>query len=184
MSPDLDTLYYGDCLDWMQHWDDQSIDLIYLDPPFNSKAQYNVLFGKSGGIDAQYRAFNDTWVWDDAAANRLDAIAHPAHRAILGLHTMLGECGMLGYLTYMAERLAEMHRLMKPTGSIYLHCDPTASHYLKALMDEIIVKQGGGDSGMKSFGIIGQEGRAKIIFPRNTMSFCFMEKVQIHVSMF
>ncbi len=144
MSPDLDTLYYGDCLDWMQHWDDQSIDLIYLDPPFNSKAQYNVLFGKSGGIDAQYRAFNDTWVWDDAAANRLDAIAHPAHRAILGLHTMLGECGMLGYLTYMAERLAEMHRLMKPTGSIYLHCDPTASHYLKALMDEIIVKQGGG----------------------------------------
>ena len=135
------TLYYGDCLDWMDRWDDHCVDLIYLDPPFNSKSQYNVLFGKSGGLDAQYRAFTDTWAWDAAAVDRFarisGAVAHPAHRAIVGLHTMLGECGMLGYLTYMAERLVHMRRLLKPTGTIYLHCDPTASHYLKAVMDGI-----------------------------------------------
>ncbi len=126
----------------MEQWDDQSVDLIYLDPPFNSKSQYNILFGnRSGGVDAQYRAFNDTWAWDEGAADRLarieNAVAHPAHKAISGFHTMLGKCGMLGYLTYMAERLVHMRRLLKPTGSIYLHCDPTASHYLKAVMDAI-----------------------------------------------
>ncbi len=126
----------------MEQWDDQSVDLIYLDPPFNSKSQYNILFGnRSGGVDAQYRAFNDTWAWDEGAADRLaridNAVAHPAHKAISGFHTMLGKCGMLGYLTYMAERLVHMRRLLKPTGSIYLHCDPTASHYLKVVMDAI-----------------------------------------------
>lgn len=136
-------LYYGDCLDWMEQWDSQSVDLIYLDPPFNSKATYNQLYHKDGGGDAQFRAFNDTWVWDEAAENRWlkykNASGLKAHNAICGLHQVLGKCGMLAYLTYMAERLEEMHRLLKDTGSIYLHCDPTASHYLKVIMDAIYV---------------------------------------------
>ena len=142
---DTETLYYGDCLDWMQRWDDASVDLIYLDPPFNSKANYNVLYSSEGGNDAQYRAFTDTWTWDEAAADRFaayeGAIGRLAHNAITGLHRILGPSGMLAYLTYMAERLEHMHRLLKPTGSIYLHCDPTASHYLKALLDAIFGHQ-------------------------------------------
>ena len=141
------TLYYGDCLDWMDRWLEEgaqeSIDLIYLDPPFNSSTTYNMFFSKAAS-GAQFRAFNDTWFWDEGAVQRYQsfagAIARPAHRAIVGLHTILGECGMLAYLTYMAERLERMHRLLKPTGSIYLHCDPYASHYLKILMDAIFDK--------------------------------------------
>ena len=138
---DTETLYYGDCLDWMQRWDDQSVNLIYLDPPFNSKSNYNVLYSSDGAGDAQYRAFTDTWTWDEAAAARLSAyesaIGRPANSAITGLHQVLGCSGMLAYLTYMAERLEHMQRLLKPTGGIYLHCDPTASHYLKVVMDAI-----------------------------------------------
>ena len=135
------TLYYGDCLDWMRKWPSECVDLIYLDPPFNSNTDYNILFGTENNVPAQMRAFTDTWHWDDKAAVRtnaiLNAVAHPAHQVIHGLHVMLGESGMLAYLTYMAERLAEMQRLLKPTGSIYLHCDPYASHYLKAVMDSV-----------------------------------------------
>ena len=151
-------LYYGDCLDWMKQWDSQSVDLIYLDPPFNSKATYNQLYHKDGAGDAQFRAFNDTWVWDEAAADRLasyqGAIGKRAHKAICGLHQILGKCGMLAYLTYMAERLEQMHRLLKDTGSIYLHCDPTASHYLKVIMGAIYVNHmtGGGYFAMKLCG--------------------------------
>ncbi len=142
-------LYYGDCLDWMQRWDDQSVDLIYLDPPFNSKADYNQLYHTDGIDDeAQFRAFSDTWVWDEAAAERLrmyeNAHGRKAYKAIAGLKQILGPSGMLSYLTYMAEHLEEMWRLLKDTGSIYLHCDPTASHYLKILMDEIYVFHEGG----------------------------------------
>ena len=89
--------------------------------------------------DAQFRAFSDTWTWDESAADRFaayeGATARPAHDAIVGLHRILGPSGMLAYLSYMAERLEQMQRLLKPTGSIYLHCDPTASHYLKMIMD-------------------------------------------------
>ena len=138
------SLYYGDCLDWMREWESDCVDLIYLDPPFNSNANYNVLFGAKGDGKAQYRAFNDTWSWDDAAveryANFANAPGRPAHDAIVGLRRILDKCGMLAYLTYMAERLEEMRRLLKPTGAIYLHCDPTASHYLKVVMDAIFGK--------------------------------------------
>ena len=142
-SPDLhpNSLYYGDCLEVMSHWPAEQVDLIYLDPPFKSDANYNQLFGTENGVPARVRAFTDTWTWNEAAAERYvrlnRATAHPAHKAIRGLHAMLGECGMLAYLTYMAERLAECRRVLKSTGSIYLHCDPTASHYLKTLMDTI-----------------------------------------------
>ena len=135
------SLYYGDCLDWMRKWDADCVDLIYLDPPFNSNANYSILFGTKGAGKAQYQAFKDTWYWDKAAAVRYngfrDAVGRPAHKAIVGLWHILGESGMLAYLTYMAERLEEMRRILKPTGSIYLHCDPTASHYLKIVMDAV-----------------------------------------------
>lgn len=141
MSLELNTLYYGDCLDWMTRWDDACVDLIYLDPPFNSNANYNILYSVEGGGQAQYRAFDDTWHWDEAAADRYAryeaAAGRPAHDVVVGLHRIIGPSGMLAYLTYMAERLEQMHRLLKPTGSIYLHCDPTASHYLKLLLDAI-----------------------------------------------
>ncbi len=123
-------LYYGDCLDWMSKWDSGIVDLVYLDPPFNSKQDYNMLYSAEVAGDAQYRAFADTWVWDDAAVDRygrFDGRLGPVARTVRGLYRMLGECGMLAYLTYMAERLEECHRLLKPAGSIYLHCDPTAS---------------------------------------------------------
>ena len=94
-----------------------SVDLIYLDPPFNSKANYNQLFHTDGGGDAQYRAFSDTWVWDGAAEERLqkylNATALQAHYAISGLYMILRPCGMLAYLTYMAERLEHCRRLLK-----------------------------------------------------------------------
>jgi len=125
----------------MREWPSQFVDLIYLDPPFNSKANYNQTFGTGNGVPAQVRAFVDTWIWNDAAQERLTrlkkAVSHPAHQVIRGLEIVLGESGMLAYLTYMAERLAEMRRLLRDTGSIYLHCDPSASHYLKLLMDGI-----------------------------------------------
>ena len=133
-------LYYGDCLDWMSRWDDRTVDLIYLDPPFNSNTNYNVLYGPAAG-GAQFQAFTDTWTWDSDAAERCAAferaIARPAHRAITGLWRMLGNSGMMAYLSYMAERLEHCHRLLKPTGSLYLHCDPTASHSLKLVLDAI-----------------------------------------------
>ncbi len=124
MALDPNTLYYGDWLDWIEQWEDSCVDLIYLDPPFNSKANKNIIFAKNGAGDAQYRAFTDIWHWDDEAAARFEmfegAVSRPAHDVIVGLYRFLGECVMLAYLTYMAERLEQMHRLLKPTGSIYL----------------------------------------------------------------
>ncbi|MDE0021395.1 MAG: DNA methyltransferase [Candidatus Poribacteria bacterium] len=139
--PDANTLYYGDCLGWMREWEDNCVDLIYLDPPFNSNANYNVLFGTAGNGQAQYRAFNDTWHWDSEAEYRYaryeKATALRARKAIVGLFHIYGRSGMLAYITYMAERLEEMRRILKSTGSIYLHCDSYASHALKHLMDAI-----------------------------------------------
>ena len=140
------TLYYGDCLEWMETWPDGFVDLIYLDPPFNSKRDYNVFLRGAPEEQAQFRAFTDTWYWDEKAVERYraiaDAIAHPLHGCVTGLHSIIGECGMLAYLTYMGERLLPMKRLLKDTGSIWLHCDPTASHYLKVMMDAVF----GGDN--------------------------------------
>ena len=139
-------LYYGDCLDWMRQWDKEQADLVYLDPPFNSNADYNILFGAQNGKPAQLRAFQDTWKWDVAAEERLrrlqNAKAHAAHRAVAGFAAVLGDSGLLAYLTYMAERLVEIRRILKPEGGVFLHCDPTASHYLKVLMDSVF---GGGN---------------------------------------
>ena len=130
-----------------QWWDDQA-DLIYLDPPFNSNRDYNILYGTDSdtGRTAQRAAFTDTWSWDAAAeerSSRLEQVGiaqSDIGNLACGLKLMLGHSPMLAYLTYMAERLIEMRRVLKPDGSIYLHCDPTASHYLKAVMDAVFGK--------------------------------------------
>ena len=141
VTPQINTLYYGDCLEVMRGWGDGWVDEVYLDPPFNSNADYNIIYGtdSAGTRTAQVQAFTDTWTWDEAAIARVNDIEHdvlhPAHRAVIVLKTALGESGMLAYTSYMAERLAEMHRLLKPTGTLWLHCDQTASHYLKIALD-------------------------------------------------
>ncbi len=141
MSENL--LYYGDNLEVMrQHIADESVDLIYLDPPFNSNQDYNVLFAEQDGSRsaAQIKAFGDTWRWDQGAVLCFDEAVRFGGRvaaAMQAFHTMLGPSDMLAYLAYMAPRLIELKRVLKDTGSIYLHCDPTASHYLKLLMDAI-----------------------------------------------
>ena len=141
-------LYYGDCLTWMEEWlpdARHSVDLIYLDPPFNSNTNYNILFGRGNGVSAQMRGFTDTWRWDAAAAERSarleSATRHPVHEVARALRALLGESGMLAYLTYLGERLAIMRDLLKPNGALYLHCDDTASHYLRILLDAIFGPQ-------------------------------------------
>lgn len=137
-------LYYGDNLFILRnHIEDESIDLIYLDPPFNSNASYNVLFRESDGksSDAQITAFEDTWHWDTATELAyMEVIQNPPRKLadlLQALHMFLGRNDMMAYLTMMAIRLVELRRVLKPTGSIYLHCDPKASHYIKMLLDAI-----------------------------------------------
>ena len=139
------SLYYGDCLDIMTDFPDGCIDLICLDPPFNSKRQYNQIFRNSGlKNDPQIKAFDDTWQWNEVSAERVQrvkrAAANPASQVIAGFELHIPRSEMLSYTSYMAERLFVMHRILKDTGSIYLHCDPTASHYLKLVMDAIFGK--------------------------------------------
>ena len=138
----VNKLYFGDNLDILrEHVADESVDLIYLDPPFNSNATYNVLFRERSGDEsaAQITAFDDTWRWgSDSAYAYQDVIRHGPSKVgeLLGaMYSFLGQNDMMAYLTMMSQRLIELHRVLKPTGSIYLHCDPTASHYLKLLMD-------------------------------------------------
>lgn len=137
-------LFYGDNLQVLRdHIATGSVDLVYLDPPFNSNANYNILFRSpaGAGADAQIEAFEDTWHWNDAAEDAFDQVARSgADRAFELLRAMrgfLGENDMMAYLAMMAIRLVELHRVLKPTGSLYLHCDPTASHYLKLLLDGV-----------------------------------------------
>ncbi len=127
-------LYFGDCLDVMREdIPDESIDLIYLDPPFNSKRLYNAFIG-----GAQWVAFNDTWQWHEAIDDFDDVAGDVTPAGTMeGLRRILGETPGLAYLSYMANRLRECARVLKPTGSIYLHCDPTMSHYLKVVMDGV-----------------------------------------------
>lgn len=137
-------LYYGDNLEVLRaHIRDESVDLIYLDPPFNSNATYNVLFrGPSGDqSQAQIEAFEDTWQWNNVAEKAFDEVMFGPNADVANMlramRSFLKDNDMMAYLTHMAVRLVELHRVLKPTGSIYLHCDPTASHYLKVLMDAV-----------------------------------------------
>jgi DNA modification methylase len=164
----MNTLYYGDNLDVLDQFiKDESVDLIYLDPPFNSKRNYNIIHKES---QEQERAFDDVWNWtprEDAMLDRMtqgtDHAPQTADVTGMLVH-LLGKGNMSAYLVNMAVRLEQMHRVLKPTGSIYLHCDPTASHYLKIIMDvtfgpenfrnEIVWKRTSAHSNAKKYGSV------------------------------
>jgi site-specific DNA-methyltransferase (adenine-specific) len=140
----LNKLFYGDNLDVLrQSITSDSVDLVYLDPPFNSQADYNVLFKAHSGqsSEAQIEAFEDTWHWNQSAERAFDDVMKGGNSDVAemlrALRAFLKENDMMAYLTMMAVRLLELHRVLKSSGSLYLHCDPTASHYLKILMDGV-----------------------------------------------
>jgi site-specific DNA-methyltransferase (adenine-specific) len=170
-------LYYGDNLEILRRYiPDASVDLIYLDPPFNSNRDYNVIFRDESGnrSDAQLLAFEDTWHWGPSAESTYRYLTNTAHHEgrvpdkvstiIAALRSGIGSNQMMAYLVEMAVRLVELHRVLKPTGSLYLHCDPTAAAYLKILLDvvfdprnfrnEIIWRRTGSHGAQKSFGPI------------------------------
>lgn len=149
----MNELYYGDNLENLRAWiKPEMVDLCYIDPPFNSKRNYNQIYNNIGGEDrAQAQAFIDTWVWDEKAdegfteiiANDHGRFAANVVDLIAGLEVVLKRGSLMDYLVSMTLRITEIHRALKPTGSFYLHCDPTASHYLKLVVDAIFVSQGG-----------------------------------------
>jgi site-specific DNA-methyltransferase (adenine-specific) len=137
-------LYYGDNLDILHKYiSDESVDLIYLDPPFNSKKDYNILFKETSGLEseAQIHAFTDSWHWTQSAQDTYQELITKAPmkvgKLIDSLHSAIGQNDVMAYLVMMTIRLLELHRVLKPTGSLYLHCDPSASHYLKIVLDQI-----------------------------------------------
>ncbi|MFO7654239.1 MAG: DNA methyltransferase [Candidatus Krumholzibacteriia bacterium] len=161
-------LYYGDNLDVLRrHVDDESVDLVYLDPPFNSNQDYNVLFAEKNGAQstAQIQAFEDTWHWDQRAAYAYQEAVESGGQvaqAMVAFRQLLGDSDMMAYLAMMAPRIVDLHRVLKDDGSIYVHCDTTASHYLKVLLDsvfgpkrfrnEIIWKRTSGHSDARRYG--------------------------------
>ena len=136
----MNHLYYGDNLDIMRRYiKDETVDLVYLDPPFNSSRNYNVIFEQKTGdaAGAQIKAFEDTWHWDHIAAVAYKEIVEAGGQTsevMRAFRSFLGESDMMAYLVMMAPRLVELRRCLKATGSLYLHCDPTASHYLKIII--------------------------------------------------
>ncbi len=165
-----DVLYYGDNLEVLElHIPDETVDLVYLDPPFNSNQTYNVLFAEQDGSQAaaQIKAFEDTWRWDVSAASAYQSVVEGGGKpsdAMQAFRKLLGDSNLLAYLSMMAPRLIHLQRVLKNTGCLYLHCDPTASHYLKILLDaiftpggfrnEIIWRRTGAHSARRSYGPI------------------------------
>lgn len=153
LHDDHSYLFYGDNLDILRNrLADDSVDLCYIDPPFNSKRSYSQIYNRIGHEDrAQTQAFVDTWVWgpeseqgfQEILSNPHGRFAPPLVALLQGLHGVLGSDSLLAYLVHMALRITEIHRVIKPTGSFYLHCDPTASHYLKLILDAVFCSQGG-----------------------------------------
>ena len=142
------SLFFGDNLDVLRESiASESVDLIYLDPPFNSARDYNILFASPKGqsSEAQITAFEDSWHWAEQAEREFGEIVRCGNtnvsEIVQALRRFLGENDMMAYLTMMANRLLELHRVLKPTGSLYLHCDPTASHYLKIVLDGVFGKE-------------------------------------------
>lgn len=192
-------LYYGDNLDVLRrHVKDESVDLVYLDPPFNSNANYNVLFAAKDGQQsaAQIQAFEDTWQWDEGAARQFAETVEQGGAVadvLLAFERFIPASDMLAYLVMMAPRLVELRRTLKPHGSLYLHCDPTASHYLKLLLDavfgpenfrnEIIWKRTSAHSSAKRFGPIhdvilyyGRSGKVQWNAPRSEYEDAYLDK--------
>jgi site-specific DNA-methyltransferase (adenine-specific) len=142
-------LYYGDNLQVLRDSiARESVDLVYLDPPFNSQSNYNIFYKSPAGdySEAQTEAFKDTWCWTAEAENSFDEVMKSGNTDVAEIlrafRSFLRETDMMAYLTMMTVRLLELHRVLKETGSLYLHCDPTASHYLKIILDGIF----GGDN--------------------------------------
>ncbi|MCH8273246.1 MAG: restriction endonuclease [Armatimonadetes bacterium] len=196
-------LWFGDNLEIMRNrvaFPDEFVDLIYLDPPFNSNATYNVLYEEKTGrkSEAQTIAFKDTWEWDDVAdATYRELIATGPHQAppkvrdllqalygFLGKESRPGRNAMMAYLVMMAARLVELHRVLKPNGSLYLHCDPTASHYMKLVLDavlgaqnfrnELIWKRTSGHSDARRFGAV----HDSVLFYSKTNDYSWNETYQ------
>jgi site-specific DNA-methyltransferase (adenine-specific) len=184
-------LFFGDNLHILrEHVRDESVDLVYLDPPFNSAASYNVLFQEKTGerSAAQIKAFEDTWEWTGEAEEAYRATVQSAPERVVrimeALRGFLGTSDMMAYLTMMTPRLLELHRVLKETGSIYLHCDPTASHYLKMVMDaifdprnfrsEIIWKRTSAHSSAKRYGPV----HDTILFYSKSDSFIWNQSYQ------
>jgi DNA modification methylase len=146
-------LFYGDNLEiFRKYIKDESVDLCYIDPPFNSKRNYNQIYNNIGQEDkAQAQAFVDTWTWDTIAAQGFDEIvsnfngvfAKKTIDLVIGLEKVLGRGSLFSYLVHLTLRIAEIYRVLKPTGSFYLHCDSSASHYLKIILDSIFCSQKG-----------------------------------------
>lgn len=150
MSFNTNKLFYGDNLEILRspRIPNRSIDLVYLDPPFNSKADYNILFKESSGEQstAQIQAFSDFWHWDYAAYQSYkylisNVVDHKVAALAEAMMRLLGKNDLTAYLFMMTTRLLELHRILKPTGTLFLHCDPTASHYLKMVLDAIFGKE-------------------------------------------
>ena len=151
MQPTIatNTLFYGDNLPILREYiPDESVDLVYLDPPFNSNRNYSVLFRDESGkhSEAQIEAFEDTWHWSEQAEETLWNLqnegSYEVSKAVSALVELIGKNQVMACLVMMAARLMELHRVLKPTGSLYLHCDPTASHYLKIVLDAIFGLRG------------------------------------------
>jgi adenine specific DNA methylase Mod len=183
----MNRLFFGDNLGWLRDikmFTDASVDLVYLDPPFNSNADYNVLFREASGeaSQAQFHAFTDTWNWADAAETYNQFIDNCSNTAVVdmmqSLHAFLRSSPMMAYLAMMAPRLVELHRVLKPTGSLYLHCDPTASHYLRMLLDGIFsAKYFRNEITWKRADTVkGNFGQGSKFFDRNTDTIFFYSK--------
>jgi DNA modification methylase len=181
-------LFYGDNLDVLRrHVPDESVDLVYLDPPFNSNANYNVLFAEQDGARAasQIKAFEDTWRWDQEAARTYEEVAEAGgevSNAMRAFRTILPESNMLAYLAMMAPRLVELRRVLKPTGSLYLHCDPTASHYLKILLDAVFGAENYRNeiTWKRAQTVKGNFGQGAKFFGRNTDTLLFYSATESH----
>ena len=181
----MNQLYFGDNLTVLRGtMDDESVDLVYLDPPFNSQATYNVLLRGSSGerSRAQIEAFDDTWHWGDEAELAFDGVMNSgnsdAAEMLRAMTSFLKENDMMAYLSVMTVRLLEIHRVLKPTGSLYLHCDPTASHYLKILLDGVFGAAGFRDdiTWKRAETVKGNFGQGSKFFDRNTDSILFYAK--------
>ena len=143
------SLYCGDNLSILrEHIADESVDLIYLDPPFNSDEDYNVILSEDTGqrSTTQKAVFEDTWSWHSPhvadVCREIEESDSRLGTVTRALHAFLGDSQMMAYLVMMAPRLTDLYRVLKPTGSLYLHCDSTASHYLKMLLDAVFTPLG------------------------------------------
>lgn len=194
----VNKLYFGDNLDWLAKMDAASVDLVYLDPPFNSKATYNLLYRSPDGeaAESQYQAFVDSWRWGpptDAAMAAIITSGSPAAGILTSLNNYMQKSDIMAYLVMMSVRLIELHRVLKNTGSLYLHCDPSASHYLKIILDavfgaeafrnEIIWRRTGSHNSARRYGPV----HDTILFYTKTKQYTWNKKkrpyMQGHVDM-